>query len=163
MELSDQGNKKRQHSPESSNTSIEEDVKRRQIDQVEQDGDLLARLTEILNEIKTTPSTGEIPADLLGQLRRLMLRIEALAADDNNTEARQLKDESDTYLALWLDDLVAQCEADDQEEEEDDDDDDEETIALALALQDEEEAVNDDDEQGEFAVVPMDDPTEVTG
>ncbi|ORX56335.1 hypothetical protein DM01DRAFT_1334807 [Hesseltinella vesiculosa] len=127
---------------------------------VEQDGDLLRQLTEILTEIQTTPSSGEISADLLGQLRFLMLQIEQLAADENNTEARQLKEESDAYLSLWFDDLVAQCEADGDVDwmasgDDDDgsylsmeldseDDDDEETIALALALQDEEDAVQED-------------------
>ncbi|CAO3582132.1 unnamed protein product [Absidia cylindrospora] len=129
---SDKDTKKRQHSPDASSSTVSTSehggknekstannnnnntTKRRQIatDHQDEDGDLLARLTDILTEIKTTPSTGEISADLLGQLRHLMLRIEDLAADDNNTEARQLKDESDKYLELWFEDLVAQCEAD---------------------------------------------------
>lgn len=121
----------------------------------DEDGNLLERLSEILVEIKTTPSTGEISADLLGQLRQLMLRIEELAADDTNSEARQLKDESDKYLEMWFEDLVAQCDADgeidwenmsyDQQEGSDNDDDDDDMIALAMALQDEEEAIKDEE------------------
>ncbi|SAM05881.1 hypothetical protein [Absidia glauca] len=133
----------------------------------DEDGNLLERLSKILVEIKTTPSTGEISADLLGQLRQLMLRIEELAADESNSEARQLKDESDKYLEMWFEDLVAQCDADGEidwesmaydqlggsdrdnnDDDADDDDDDDDMIALAMALQDEEEAINDEDVDG---------------
>ncbi|KAI8336076.1 hypothetical protein BC941DRAFT_428271 [Chlamydoabsidia padenii] len=181
--------KKRQHSPDETidntnqqDTTDETTLKRRQISQ-DEDGDLLTRLTEILVEIKTTPSTGEISAHLLGQLRYLMLRIEELAADENNVEARQLKDESDKYLELWFEDLVAQCDADgeidwddltyDQQQgsdvnnydngdsnnsnnDDDDDDDEEDMIALAMALQDEEDAIKKDEQDNNDDIHPLD-------
>lgn len=108
---------------------------------------LLTELSDILVEIKATPSSGEISADLLNSLRLLMLQIESLAADETNIEAKTLKDESDTCLELWFQELVAQCEADGEElalEPEEynaasDNEDEEDTIALALALQDEED------------------------
>lgn len=117
--------KKRQYSPEPTastnmtNNSTKDNVKRQQLNRdnsnnntTAEDGDLLKRLSDILKEMKTTTSTGEISAELLGELRMLLLHIEELAADDDNIEARQLKDESDNYLELWFDELVAQCEAD---------------------------------------------------
>lgn len=108
---------------------------------------LLTELSDILVEIKATPSSGEISADLLNSLRLLMLQIESLAADETNIEAKTLKDESDSCLELWFQELVAQCEADGEElilEPEEynaasDNEDEEDTIALALALQDEED------------------------
>ncbi|KAF1807407.1 hypothetical protein V8B55DRAFT_1465389 [Mucor lusitanicus] len=108
---------------------------------------LLTELSDILVEIKATPSSGEISADLLNSLRLLMLQIESLAADETNIEAKTLKDESDNCLELWFQELVAQCEADGEElvmEPEEynaasDNEDEEDTIALALALQDEED------------------------
>lgn len=144
-----QDTKKRQHSPDVSIADTE--TKRQQTNPLDEEGDLLTRLNSILMEIKTTPSTGEISADLLGQLRYLMLRIEELAADESNTEARQLKDESDKYLEQWFEDLVAQCDAEGELEWDptfgagEEDSDDEESIALAMALQDEEDAVQKDD------------------
>ncbi|GAA5815216.1 hypothetical protein MFLAVUS_008722 [Mucor flavus] len=107
---------------------------------------LLTDLTDILAEIKSTPSSGEISAELLNSLRLLMLQIENLSTDESNTEAKFMKDESDKCLDVWFQDLVAQCEADGEEliEEqlfnaESDNEDEEEELALALALQDEED------------------------
>ncbi|SAM00175.1 hypothetical protein [Absidia glauca] len=141
--------KKRQHSPDPPIADTE--TKRQHTNPLDEEGDLLTRLNSILMEINTTPSTGEISADLLGQLRHLMLRIEELAADESNTEARRLKDESDKYLEQWFEDLVAQCDAEGELEWDptfgagEEDSDDEESIALAMALQDEEDAVQKDD------------------
>ncbi|KAI9312381.1 hypothetical protein BX666DRAFT_1813686, partial [Dichotomocladium elegans] len=73
---------------------------------------LLTELTDVLAEIKSTPSSGEISAELLANLKLLMLQIEHLSADQTNTEAVQMKLESDRCLESWFDDLVAQCEAD---------------------------------------------------
>jgi hypothetical protein len=106
---------------------------------------LLTELTDILAEIKSTPSSGEISAELLTSLRLLMIQIESLSADESNTEAKYMKDESDKCLDLWFQDLVAQCEADGEELEikefnvDSDAEDEEEDLALALALQDEED------------------------
>ncbi|KAG0162769.1 hypothetical protein DFQ28_000883 [Apophysomyces sp. BC1034] len=109
--------------------------------------DLLTELTQVLAEIKSTPSTGEISAELLGTLRLLMLQIERLSADESNTEARHMKDESERFLGSWFDDLVARCEADgeldldalDLQLDDSDDEYDDDALAIALALQDEED------------------------
>jgi hypothetical protein len=107
------------------------------------DNNLLSDLTDILTQIKSTPSSGEISAELLSSLRLLMLEIESLSADESNTEARLMKDESDKCLDLWFQELVAQCEADGEDFleslEDIDSDNEEDDLALALALQDEED------------------------
>ncbi|KAI8374411.1 uncharacterized protein BYT42DRAFT_485443, partial [Radiomyces spectabilis] len=113
---------------------------------------LLTQLTDVLAEIRSTPSTGEISAELLGSLKLLMLQIEHLSADENNVEAKQMKDESDRCLETWFDELVARCEADGEL----DIDALEHALALALALKDEEEELNDavlDNNQGDEVVV----------
>lgn len=133
-------------------SSQQHEVKRPRNDDEDNNVSLLTELTAILAEIKSTPSSGEISAELLTSLRLLMLQIESLSADESNTEAKNMKDESEKCLDLWLQDLVAQCEADgedllfDEGEEEEkefnidsDNEDEEEDLALALALQDEED------------------------
>lgn len=134
-------------------SSQQHEVKRPRNDDEDNNVSLLTELTAILAEIKSTPSSGEISAELLTSLRLLMLQIESLSADESNTEAKNMKDESEKCLDLWLQDLVAQCEADGEdllfdegEEEEEkefnvdsDNEDEEEDLALALALQDEED------------------------
>lgn len=109
---------------------------------------LLTELNDILAQIKSTPSSGEISAELLNSLRLLMIQIEDLSADESNTEAKDMKDESDKCLDLWFQELVAQCEADGEELEfeleqefnaDSENEDEEEDLALALALQDEED------------------------
>ncbi|CAO3611864.1 unnamed protein product [Mucor hiemalis] len=126
--------------------SIEESTV--EIDQVKRprNNTLLTELNDILAEIKSTPSSGEISAELLNSLRLLMIQIEDLSADESNTEAKYMKDESDKCLNLWFQDLVAQCEADGEgleiEQEfnvDSENEDEEEDLALALALQDEED------------------------
>lgn len=116
-------------------------------------GDLLAELTDVLAEIRSTPSSGEISAELLENFKLLMLQIERLSADESNTEAVQMKHESDRCLETWFDDLLAQCEADGEldlntledelaaagDGDSDDDDDIEAALSLALALEEEEE------------------------
>jgi hypothetical protein len=116
---------------------------------------LLNQLTDILDQIKSTPSTGEISAELLSSLRVLLLQIESLSADETNEEAKNMRDETDRYLDVWLQELVQQCEADGEwdfnslsesnaaDDESDDDDDEQESLALALALQDEEDYCQD--------------------
>lgn len=109
---------------------------------------LLTELNDILAQIKSTPSSGEISAELLNSLRLLMIQIEDLSADESNTEAKDMKDESDKCLDLWFQELVAQCEAEGEELEfgfqqefnaDSENEDEEEDLALALALQDEED------------------------
>lgn len=115
--------------------------------------DLLSELTDVLAEIRSTPSSGEISAELLENFKLLMLQIERLSADESNTEAVQMKHESDRCLETWFDDLLAQCEADGEldlntledelaaagDVESDDEEDIEAALSLALALEEEEQ------------------------
>ncbi|KAL0077974.1 hypothetical protein J3Q64DRAFT_1767136 [Phycomyces blakesleeanus] len=125
---------------------------------LEEPADLVVELTSVLAEIKSTPSSGQISAELLETLKGLMLQIEHLSADKSNTKAREMKDESDRCLESWFDDLLAQCEADGEldwnelelELSEDDDDDVEDTLALALALQEDHDNDNDNDDESEI-------------
>lgn len=119
--------------------------------------DLLSELTDVLAEIRSTPSSGEISAELLENFKLLMLQIERLSADESNTEAVQMKHESDRCLETWFDDLLAQCEADGEldlntledelaaagDVESDDEEDIEAALSLALALEEEEEEEQD--------------------
>jgi hypothetical protein len=131
--------------PRKRSLSIDDDTDNQvEIKRIRNDNNLLSDLTDILTQIKSTPSSGEISAELLSSLRLLMLEIESLSADESNTEARLMKDESDKCLDLWFQDLVAQCEADGEDvleslDEDIDSDNEEEDLALALALQDEED------------------------
>ncbi|KAI9489872.1 hypothetical protein BDB00DRAFT_961670 [Zychaea mexicana] len=116
---------------------------------------LLSELTGVLDEIRSTPACGEIPAESLETLKTLMLQIEHLSSDVSNLEARNMKNESERQLESWFDDLLEQCEADGgldldhalAEGEDGASDDEEEALALALALMDEE----DDEEEQEVA------------
>ena len=133
---------------------------RRQSNSNNSSNDLLTDLTQVLAEIKSTPSSGEISAELLETLKLLMLQIERLSADETNEEAVQMKHESEKCLEGWFDDLLARCEADGEldletlEEElaaagdDDDDDDMDAALSLALALAEEEE-VEEDQQQHE--------------
>ncbi|KAI8149534.1 hypothetical protein BJV82DRAFT_662829 [Fennellomyces sp. T-0311] len=126
---------------------------------------LLTELTQVLAEIKSTPSSGEISAELLETFKLLMLQIERLSADETNQEAVQMKHESDRCLESWFDDLLAQCEADgeldldtleDQLGEEDDDEDDmEAALSLALALQDEQEQEQEEEDDAKSPAVQV--------
>ncbi|KAI9255715.1 hypothetical protein BDA99DRAFT_418669, partial [Phascolomyces articulosus] len=120
--------------------------------------DLLTELTHVLSEIKSTPSSGEISAELLETFKLLMLQIERLSSDETNQEAIQMKHESEKCLEGWFDDLLARCEADGELDLEtleeqlaaagDDEDEDDMDAALSLALAlDEEEAEEEEDEQ----------------
>ncbi|KAG0171645.1 hypothetical protein DFQ28_000651 [Apophysomyces sp. BC1034] len=119
---------------------------------------LLNELTDVLAEIKSTPSSGEISAELLKSFKGLMLRIERMSADESNTEAKQMKHESDLCLESWFDDLVAQCEADGELDWEDMalPSDDEDSLAVALALQ---EVDSEDDDEEEIDIEHVDECT----
>ena len=132
---------------------------RRQSNSNNSSNDLLTDLTQVLAEIKSTPSSGEISAELLETLKLLMLQIERLSADETNEEAVQMKHESEKCLEGWFDDLLARCEADGEldletlEEElavagdDDGDDDMDAARSLALALAEEEEEEEEEDQQ----------------
>ena len=109
---------------------------------------LLTDLTGVLDQIRSTQISGEIPAESLETLKTLMLQIEHLSSDVSNTEARNMKHESERQLEQWFDDLLEQCEADggldldylmDNDNDDGASDDEEDALALALALMDEEE------------------------
>ncbi|KAI8887129.1 hypothetical protein K501DRAFT_283426 [Backusella circina FSU 941] len=151
METSVQNVRKRSLSPDAENR---DDKKKKMCTENDK---LFNQLTAILDQIKSTPSTGEISAELLSSLRVLLLQIESLSADETNEEAKNMRSETDRYLDVWLQELVQQCEADgewdfsahsesnaaDDESDDDDDDDEQESLALALALQDEEDYCQD--------------------
>ena len=116
---------------------------------------LLDDLTQILAQIRSTPSTGEISADLLSSFRILMLQIESMSSDRSNIEAKDMRDQTDRYLDAWFQELIVECFSENEDglidglEEENDlagpqtNEDEDDDIALALALQDEEEYCKD--------------------
>lgn len=115
---------------------------------VEDNNSLLSELSQVLNTIKSTPSSGEISAEVMETFKILLLEIDQLSADDSNIEAKQMKQESELCLESWFDDLLARCEADGELNLEDlesiCDSEDGDSIAFAMAQEDEEE---DEDEE----------------
>lgn len=112
---------KRSRSP----SIVDSSEKRLCIDQ----NNLLSELTQVLNQINSTPSSGEISAELIETFKILLLEIEQLSADESNLEAKAVRYESDRCLESWFDDLLERCG----------DDLDWNDLALALALEEEEE------------------------
>lgn len=106
---------------------------------------LLSELSQVLNTIKSTPSSGEISAEVMETFKILLLEIDQLSADESNVEAKQMKQESELCLENWFDDLLARCEADgelnleDLESLCDSGQDDGDSIAFAMAQEDDEE------------------------
>lgn len=116
--------------------------------------DLLTALTQVLSEIRSTPSTGEISAEVMETFKILMLQIEELSSDETNVEGKLVKDETERCLETWLEDLVAQCEADGELLDCFDElsEDDELVLALALEGDGEDEAKEDQhDEEDAFS------------
>ncbi|ORX63160.1 hypothetical protein DM01DRAFT_1276684, partial [Hesseltinella vesiculosa] len=74
--------------------------------------ELLTSLTNILSEIRSIPSHGELSPELLETFKLVMLQIDELSSDESNAEGRLVKDESERCLESWLEDLLAQCEED---------------------------------------------------
>ncbi|KAG2231251.1 hypothetical protein BDF21DRAFT_407171 [Thamnidium elegans] len=115
---------------------------------VEDNSSLLSELSQVLNTIKSTPSSGEISAEVMETFKILLLEIDQLSADESNIEAKQMKQESELCLESWFDDLLARCEADGELNLEDlesiCDSEDGDSIAFAMAQEDEEE---DEDEE----------------
>ncbi|KAI9318026.1 hypothetical protein BX666DRAFT_1877110 [Dichotomocladium elegans] len=108
MSLDNENNRKRSFSPDSlSGTSS-----RKKQSRLCSSADLLAELTNVLSEIRSTPSSGEISAELLETFKIVMLQIEHMSSDSTNTEAAHIKHESGRCLDSWFDELLAQCEAD---------------------------------------------------
>ncbi|KAG2208235.1 hypothetical protein INT47_006090 [Mucor saturninus] len=133
-----------------------ESAQKRVCDQTNSTG-LLSELSQVLNTIKSTPSSGEISAEVMETFKILLLEIDHLSADESNVEAKQMKQESEACLENWFDDLLARCEADgelnlqDLESLCDSEDDDGDSIAYAMAQEDEddEEIIIVDDEGSE--------------
>lgn len=142
----------------SRNSSTEplEPAQKRVCDQNNSTG-LLSELSQVLNTIKSTPSSGEISAEVMETFKILLLEIDQLSADESNVEAKQMKQESEVCLENWFDDLLARCEADgelnleDLESLCDSEDEDGDSIAYAMAQEDEddEEIIIVDDEGSE--------------
>lgn len=134
--------------------------------------DLLDELTDVLAEIKSTPSSGEIPAELLENFKLLMIQIERMSSDQSDAEAVQMRHESERCLESWFDELLARCEADgaldlDTLEQElaaasdSDEDDIEAALSLALALDDDHPEGQEEDEEEEVVVDDDDDDVKV--
>lgn len=109
--------------------------------------DLLTSLTQVLAEIRSTPSTGEISAEVMETFKVLMLQIEELSSDETNAEGKLIKDETEQCLESWLEDLVAQCEADGELDFDDFGELSEDgELVLALALQQDQDDDHSDDD-----------------
>ncbi|KAG1450857.1 hypothetical protein G6F56_008234 [Rhizopus delemar] len=109
---------------------------------------LLTELTKILDQINSTPSSGEISAELIETFKILLLDIEHLSADENNYEAKLVKDESDRCLESWFDDLLERCG----------DDLDWDDLSLTLAFEEEDqEEIEKEGEDEEIIIVDDDD------
>ncbi|KAI9269780.1 hypothetical protein BY458DRAFT_547106 [Sporodiniella umbellata] len=100
---------------------------------------VLIELTEVLNQINSTPSSGEISAELMETFKILLLEIEHMSSDENNPEAKFVKYESDRCLESWFDDLLERCG----------DDLDWDDLSLALVLEEEEKTLKDNSDKGE--------------
>ncbi|KAI7901981.1 uncharacterized protein BX663DRAFT_562014 [Cokeromyces recurvatus] len=144
---------------EQDRTSDESLVKRNRIDNTKDD--LLSELSQVLNTIKSTPSSGEISAEVMETFKILMLEIDQLSADESNLEAKRMKQESELCLESWFDDLLARCEADGELNLEDLEnlcasDEEEDAIAFAISQED------DEDDEDELIIVD-DEGSEVGG
>jgi hypothetical protein len=155
---------KRSRSPSTEQLDQTESVQKRVCVDKEDDSSasLLSELSQVLNTIKSTPSSGEIPAEVMETFKILLLEIDQLSADESNAEAKQLMLESELCLESWFDDLLARCEADGELNLEDleslchSDDEDGDSIAFAMAQEDE------DDDEEEIIIVD-DEGSEVGG
>ncbi|CAO3658099.1 unnamed protein product [Umbelopsis vinacea] len=89
----------------------------------------------------------EQPDLLTHTLKSLMQQIEEDCADESNTRAREVMDESERCLEEWFDNLVDRYGADEEFilEGNDSADEEEDQLAIALALADEDE--EDEDEE----------------
>ncbi|KAH8555357.1 hypothetical protein BGW37DRAFT_516279 [Umbelopsis sp. PMI_123] len=99
--------------------------------------DLLTQLTTILDQINDCST--EIPALYLSTLKSLMQQIEENCADESNTKAREIMNESERCLEEWFENLVDRYGADEEFILESDGTSDEDQLAIALALADEDE------------------------
>ncbi|KAI9269914.1 hypothetical protein BY458DRAFT_510257 [Sporodiniella umbellata] len=141
---------KRSRSP----SLAEESEKRACVDQ----NPLLTELTKVLNQINSTPSSGEISAELIETFKILLLEIETLSSDESNPEAMLMKHESDRCLESWFDDLLERCG----------DELDWDDLQLALALEEEEEEQvsqdekdQEEDEEDEEIIIVDDEDTPI--
>src|ERR1700709_2802919 len=124
---------KRKHSDEPPEQDLAPASKKQAIEQSE----LLTQLTAILDQI--TSCSTEIPALYLSTLKSLMQQIEENCADESNTKAREIMDESERCLEEWFENLVDRYGADEDFIFNDDSADEDDQLAIALALADEDE------------------------
>ncbi|KAI8373754.1 hypothetical protein BD560DRAFT_394264 [Blakeslea trispora] len=121
------------HHKRSRSPSVEKDQD--QTKRARQDESLLSELSHVLNTIKSTPSSGEISAEVMETFKILLLEIDRLS---DSAESRRVKQESELCLESWFDELLAQCEADGElfdltnvpEEEPEEEQEDEEIIIV---------------------------------
>jgi hypothetical protein len=134
----------------------DESLKRSRVETTKNEN-LLSELSQVLNTIKSTPSSGEISAEVMETFKILMLEIDKLSADESNAEARRMKQESELCLESWFDDLLARCEAEGELNLEDIESlcqsDDEGDFAFALVKEDAEDAEEEEDEEDELIIV----------
>lgn len=149
----------------SSSFSSEDQLPKRSCVENTNNTNLLSELSEVLNTIKSTPSSGEISAEVMETFKILMLEIDKLSADESNAEARRMKQESELCLESWFDDLLARCEAEGELNLEDIESlcqsDDEGDFAFALVKQDAEDAEEEEVEAEEELIIVDDEGSEV--
>lgn len=126
-----------------------------QAKRVRTEPNLLSELSQVLNTITSTPSSGEISAEVMENFKVLLLEIDQLSSDD--AETQRMKQESELCLESWFDDLLARCEADGELDlkdleslcESDDEEQDQIAFAMVEEDEDEEEIIIVDDEGSE--------------
>jgi hypothetical protein len=157
-------NKRTRSSSFNEDNDKDQSLKRSRVENTKNEN-LLSELSEVLNTIKSTPSSGEISAEVMETFKILMLEIDKLSADESNAEARRMKQESELCLESWFDDLLARCEAEGELNLEDIESlcqsDDEGDFAFALVKQDTEEAEEDDDDEEDELIIVDDEGSEV--
>lgn len=142
------------------------ELSKRARNEVSNNDNLLTELTQVLDTIKSTPSSGEISAEVMETFKVLMLEIDRLSADEYNTDAKRVKHESEQCLESWFDDLLAKCEADGELNLEDiegfcesDNEEDSTCIAIAQKVEDEDEDEDNEkvvEEEDELIIVDDD-------
>jgi hypothetical protein len=108
---------------------------------------LLSDLSQVLHTIQSTPSSGEISAEILETFKVLLLEIDQLPPDDD--EATRLKQESELTLESWFEELLEKCEGElDLDELFASDEEQEDSVAFTMVEEVEEEEIIIIDDEG---------------
>ncbi|KAG2210108.1 hypothetical protein INT46_010313 [Mucor plumbeus] len=123
---------------------------------------LLTELTQVLDTIRSIPSSGEISAEVMETFKVLMLEIDGLPADESNADAKRVKYESEQCLESWFDDLLAKCQAEGVLNLEDiegfcESDNEEDLIRIAMTRKDEDEDKEKEAEEEDELIIVDDD------